>query len=253
MAVSYERRKGAQFETVESDYVVVGVPSHRVSRIFDGLREPHRALFEAMSERGAYYLVNYQLPMVPIDPHVFSIIPHTRWTTDIVLTNAAEDAYLPVGSEVESVVTAYVPFTPTEKNRAKQSGSRVLQEVRDEVVSVRPELAKWLDRAMEKGLTRMTYWNESMSCPRPGQLTELAEAGLTLGPRVFYAHSDAQHPSAPGAIEGGLEVLELIEAARKADARRRRTVISMIPPRSPARNSPKNSEDEPPVPERRVG
>jgi hypothetical protein len=232
VAVSYETRRDESFETVESDYVVVGIPSYQVGSIFDGLQEPHRSLFDNTAERGAYFLVNYRFPRsVPIDPHVFSIIPHTRWTTDIVLTNRQEDAYLPVGSEVESILTAYVPFTSAEKTRAKQSKAKVLREVRDEIVAVRPELRDYLDQAIRNSRkdTHVTYWDEAMSCPQPGQLRQLAEAGLTLGKNIFYAHSDAQHPSAPGAIEGGLEAMALVEAARKADAPRHRKRFFVSP------------------------
>jgi flavin-dependent amine oxidoreductase len=245
VAVSYETRKDDSFETVESDFVVVGVPSYQVGKIFDDLREPHRSLFANMAERGAYYLVNYRFPSVPIDPHVFSIIPHTRWTTDIVLTNRKEDAYLPVGSPVESVLTAYVPFTPAEKARARQPKAKVLREVRDEIVAVRPELREFLDAAIANSRrdTRVTYWAEAMSCPRPGQLRELADAGLTLGKNIFYGHSDAQHPSAPGAIEGGLEAMALVEAARKDDAPSRRRVLAVREPERPTRTSPHGISD----------
>src|SRR5262249_2247892 len=159
-------------------YVVVGVPSHEVSKIVDDLQDPHRSLFDNMADRGAYYLVNFRLPEVAIDPHVFSIIPHTQGTTDFVLTNAAEDAYLPFGSPVESVVTAYVPFTPAEKDRARRPKPEVIRMVRNDMVAVRPELRKFLDKAIKEGGqgTHVTYWDESMSCPKPGQLRELHAA-----------------------------------------------------------------------------
>jgi hypothetical protein len=63
-------------------------------------------------------------------------------------------------------------------------------------------------------------------------LRELAEAGLILGKNIFYAHSDAQHPSAPGAIEGGLEAMNLVEAARKAEPPRHRKTFAAFNPRA---------------------
>jgi hypothetical protein len=170
VAVSYETRRGDKFETVESDYVVVGVPSYQVAGIFDELQDPHRTLFANMAERGAYYLVNYRLSSVPIDPHVFSIIPDTRWTTDIVLTNREEDAYLPVGSPDRVGPDGLRPLHPRRKEARQAPKAKVLREVRDEIVAVRPELAASLDAAIA-GSRGRTSPTGTRRCPARGPVS----------------------------------------------------------------------------------
>jgi hypothetical protein len=225
------------YHSLGADHVLLAMPSQAVVNL-PGVNlnaSAKKALF-ALSH-APYTMVHLFLDYCPLESHVFHMSPGTQWVTDVLQINAHGDRSVPLGADIASVLTAYVPGAAAAE-LGSSDPARLLNHVRSDIGAMFPGNRR-LREAIDRAPVDVTQFRQAMSAPAPGQVSELRHVDRHPSRRVHYAHSDLAFFSALGAIEvarrtmaqlldgkehpllrrlGGLELADRVHAVRAARA-----------------------------------
>jgi hypothetical protein len=195
---------GGLERSLHAGQLLLAVPSDVLCRLPGARLESSARLALEGLTRGSYHLANFFVDCSRLVTHAFYLSPHTRWVTDVVQSNGAEQLAGPGDSELPSVLTAYLPG-PSDSDcdasdRDASAPGDVAERARRDLQQMFAGDAR-LRRALAQAPCELSVFPKAMAAPAPGQLRRLHAIGSRLSPRVSYAHSDLAFFSAMGAME----------------------------------------------------